>query len=126
MSRAARRGAAGGGRRRRAAPGRGGSATAAPRKRAEAIGGERIRDPERARRLARWIFWDILAYHRHELRLGLEKDDVFERLRGPLEAARVFYRARVDPALPEAERIFAHALVDVLFATQRHVLAPIW
>lgn len=72
------------------------------------------------------LFSDIVAYEGTEVRIGLEKDDLFERLHREIERARLFYRQRVDPSLPEAERIFNHALVDVLVAGQRKVSTFIW
>jgi hypothetical protein len=87
---------------------------------------EKLRDPALARRLARVLFSDIVAYEGAEVRIGLEKDDLFERLAGPIERARAYYRHRVDSSLPHAERIFNHALVDVLIASQRRLSTPIW
>jgi hypothetical protein len=87
---------------------------------------ERIADPERARRLARVLFSDLALYAGDQLRIGLEKDDLFDRLGGEIQRAWSFYRSRVDPALPEFERIFHWALVDVLIARHRHVNTPIW
>lgn len=73
-----------------------------------------IRDPERAARLARVMMSDLAAYWGDDLRIGLEKDDLFERLAPQLEQAAVFYFSRVDPALDVRERLFNHAVVDVL------------
>ena len=87
---------------------------------------ERLRDPRRARRLARVLVSDIVVYAGPEVRIGLEKDDLFERLAGEIARARDYYRSRVDPSLPDAERIWNHALVDVLVASQRRVPTFIW
>jgi hypothetical protein len=87
---------------------------------------ERLRDPARARRLARVLVSDIVVYAGPEVRIGLEKDDLFDRLAREIELARDFYWRRVDPSLPDAERIFNHALVDVLVASQRRVSTFIW
>lgn len=87
---------------------------------------ERITDPRRARRMARVLFSDICVYTGDRVRLGLEKDDLFERLEDEIERARIFYRQRVDPALPDAERIFNWALVDVLIYGNRRVATHIW
>jgi hypothetical protein len=86
----------------------------------------RLRDPERIRRLARVLVSDIVVYAGDQVRIGLEKDDLFDRLRVEIERARAFYRHRVDPSLSDAERIFNHALVDVLVATQRKVSTHLW
>jgi hypothetical protein len=69
---------------------------------------------------------DIVAYAGEEIRIGLEKDDLFQRLRNDIDRARAFYRGRVDPSVPDAERVFDHALVDVLVASQRRLSTPIW
>jgi hypothetical protein len=87
---------------------------------------EKIRDPERARRMARVLCSDIVVYGGDQIRIGLEKDDLFERLQGEIERARVFYQQRVDPTLLDAERIFNFALVDVLVAGNRRVSTSIW
>ncbi len=87
---------------------------------------EKIRDSERARRMARVLFSDMVAYAGDQIRIGLEKDDLFARLKCEIERARVFYEQNVDPALPDAERIFNFALVDVLVAGNRRVSTSIW
>jgi len=86
----------------------------------------RICDPLRARRMARVLFSDIVVYAGDQVRIGLEKDDLLERLKLDIERARVFYQQNVDPALPDAERIFNFALVDVLVAGNRRVSTAIW
>ena len=43
---------------------------------------DRLKDPERARRLARVLVSDIVAYAGDEVRIGLEKDDLFDKMRG--------------------------------------------
>lgn len=85
-----------------------------------------VRDPARARRLARVLVSDLVAYSGDQIRIGLEKDDLFERLEPAIERARAFYFQRVDPSLEESERIFNHALVDVLVASHRKVPTHIW
>lgn len=87
---------------------------------------EKIRDPERARRMARVLCSDIVVYGGDQVRIGLEKDDLFERLQGEIERARIFYQQHVDPTLRDAERIFNFALVDVLVAGNRRVSTSIW
>ena len=85
-----------------------------------------IADPARARRVARVLISDIVAYARDQIRIGLEKDDLFDRLGPDIERARSFYRDRVDAALPGAEKIFNHALVDVLVYANRRIPTHIW
>jgi hypothetical protein len=87
---------------------------------------ERISDPERARRMARVLFSDMVAYAGDQIRIGLEKDDLFTRLKREIEQVRVFFEQNVDPALPGVERIFNFALVDVLIARNRRVSTSIW
>jgi hypothetical protein len=85
-----------------------------------------VRDPERARRLARVLFSDIVAYAGDQVRIGLEKDDLFDRLRLEIDRARAWYFQEVDPELPGAERIFNFALVDILVGSQKRVSTHIW
>ncbi len=87
---------------------------------------ERITDPERARRMARVLFSDLVAYAGDPIRIGLEKDDLFKRMQREIEQVRVFYEQNVDPDLPNAQRIFNFALVDVLVARNRRVSTSIW
>jgi hypothetical protein len=80
----------------------------------------------RARRLARVLVSDIVAYAGDRVRIGLEKDDIFVRLAPDIERARAFYDRQVDPALTEKDRLFNFALVDVLIAGNRKVATSIW
>ncbi len=77
-----------------------------------------IRDPDRAARLARVLMSDLAVYAHDELRIGLEKDDLFDRLGPELEQAAIYYFSHVDPDLAGRERLFNHAVVDVL--VRRH------
>jgi hypothetical protein len=86
----------------------------------------RITDPRRARRMARVLISDIAAYTGDQVRIGLEKDDLFDRLKTEIDRARVFYSSEVDPSLPDRDRIFDHALVDVLVYGHRRVPTHIW
>jgi hypothetical protein len=85
-----------------------------------------IREPERARRLARVLVSDIVAYAGDEVRMGLEKDDLFDRLHADIARARDYFLRRVAPELRESDRIFDWALVDVLVGSQRRVRTHIW
>ena len=87
---------------------------------------ERITDGRRARRLARVLFSDLIAYSGDQVRLGLEKDDLFHRIGHEITRARVFYDGRVDASIPDAGRIFDWALVDVLIYGNRRVGTYIW
>ena len=85
-----------------------------------------IQERELARRLARVLFSDLLAYAGDDVRIGLEKDDLFDRLGGEIERARVFYLGRVDPAVPDREKIFGHTLIDYLVVRNKNVQTHIW
>ncbi len=85
-----------------------------------------IGDSWRARRLARVLFSDLAAYAGDQLRLGLEKDDLFDRLAADISRARGYYQSRIDPELVGAARIFDFALVDVLIYGSRRVQSQIW
>ncbi len=85
-----------------------------------------IADPVRARRMARVLISDLTMYDPVQVRIGLEKDDLFERLGAEIERARAYYRDKVDAALPDREKIFAHAVVDVLVYGNRRVHTHIW
>jgi len=85
-----------------------------------------IRDARRARRLARVLISDVAVYAGDQLRIGLEKDDLFERLGAEIERARIFYLARVDASLPDRARLFDWAIVDVLLHENRAARSRIW
>ena len=87
---------------------------------------EPIRNAERARRLARVLLSDVAVYAGDQLRIGLEKDDLFDRLGPEIERARVFYLARVDAALAERTRLFDWAIVDVLLHENRAARSRVW
>jgi hypothetical protein len=82
--------------------------------------------PDRARRLARVLVSDVAAYAGDQVRIGLEKDDLFDRLAPDIERARVFYLHHVDPSVAERARLFDFALVDVLVYGHRRVQTHIW
>ncbi len=86
----------------------------------------RLSDPNRVKRLARVLISDIVAYARDEVRIGIEKDDLFDRLRPEIDRAHDYYVRQLDPAMSGSERIFNHAVVDVLVVSQRRVQSSIW
>ncbi len=87
---------------------------------------EPIRSEARARRLARVLVSDLVVYAGDEVRIGLEKDDLFERLHAELERVREYYWSKVDSELPGARRMLDFAIVDVLVAGNRKVQTHIW
>jgi hypothetical protein len=87
---------------------------------------DRVVTPERARRLARVLVSDVAAYAGDQVRIGLEKDDLFERLAPDIARARAFYDFHVDACVTERARLFEHALVDVLVYRNRRVQTHIW
>jgi hypothetical protein len=82
--------------------------------------------PERARRLARVLISDVAAYAGDQVRIGLEKDDLFDRLAPEIARARVFYLHHVAPSVAERAKLFEFALVDVLVYGHRRVQTHIW
>ena len=87
---------------------------------------ERVVTPERARRLARVLVSDVAAYGGDQVRIGLEKDDLFQRLASEIARAHAFYLWHVDEAIAERARLFEFALVDVLVYGHRRVQTHIW
>ena len=86
----------------------------------------RISDPQRAERLARAILSDVMLYNPESVQLGIEKDDLFERLRRELAEAREFFERRVDPEVAAKSNAFDRALVDVLVFRSGGIRSPIW
>ena len=87
---------------------------------------ERVVTASRARRLARVLVSDVAAYAGDQVRIGLEKDDLFQRLAGEIARARTFYLWHVDESIAERTRLFDFALVDVLVYGHRRVQTHIW
>jgi hypothetical protein len=83
-------------------------------------------EPERVERLARAILSDVMLYHAEEVRRGIEADDLFERLSGELEEARVYFESRVEEDVARACNAWNRALVDVLVYRSRDVRSRIW
>lgn len=85
-----------------------------------------IREPARAARLARVLISDVAVYAGEDLRIGIEKDDLFERLGPQLRQAAAYYFFHVDDCVPGRERIFNHAVVDVLVCRHGGRASPAW
>lgn len=86
----------------------------------------RISDPQRAERLARAILSDVMLYNPESVRLGIEQDDLFQRLRREIEEAREFFEQRVEPEVAAKSNAFDRALVDVLVYRSAGVHSRIW
>jgi hypothetical protein len=85
-----------------------------------------IDEPERAERLARAILSDVMLYHAEQVRLGIEADDLFERLAEEIEEARVYFESRVEAEVARQTNAWNRALVDVLVFRSRNVRSRIW
>ena len=85
-----------------------------------------ITEPARAARLARVLMSDLAVYAGEDLRIGIEKDDLFERLGPQLRQVAAYFFYHVDAALPDRERIFNHAVVDVLVCRHGGRASPAW
>jgi len=87
---------------------------------------ERIGDPQRALRMARAIVSDVMLYNPGRVREGIERDDLFERLRSELEEGRVFFEARVTTEAAQKSNAWGRALVDVLVFRSGSIASRIW
>lgn len=85
-----------------------------------------VNEPERVTRLARAILSDVMLYNAEKVRLGIEADDLFERLAAELAEARAFFDERVDGLVAARTNAFDRALVDVLVYRSRSVRSKIW
>jgi hypothetical protein len=86
----------------------------------------RITDPRRAERLARAILSDVMLYNTDRVRVGIQADDLFDRLRPELDEARAFFESRVDPEVAAKTNAFDRALVDVLVFRSGRIRSRIW
>jgi hypothetical protein len=87
---------------------------------------ERIGDPARVVRLARAIVSDVMLYNPDRVRAGIERDDLFERLRPELDEGRVFFESRVQPEVAVKSNAWGRALVDVLVFRSKGIRSTIW
>jgi hypothetical protein len=83
-------------------------------------------EPARVARLARAILSDVMLYHEDQVRLGIEADDLFERLQPELEEAKIYFESRVAADVARECNAWNRALVDVLVYRSRHVRSRIW
>ena len=86
----------------------------------------RVSDPQRAVRLARAIVSDVMLYNAEKVRVGILRDDLFERLQPELDEARAYFGSRVEIDVAHKTNAFERALVDVLVYRSRHVRSSIW
>ncbi len=84
-----------------------------------------IDKPERARQLARAIASDLTLYHEAKILDGLQKDTLFDVMRGEIEEGRTLYKGRVTPEI-YALNIYDRALVDVMLKPKAHIKSRIW
>jgi hypothetical protein len=85
-----------------------------------------ITEAARAARLARVLLSDVAVYAGEDLRIGIEKDDLFERLGPQLRQVAAYYFFHVDESVREREKIFNHAVVDVLVCRHGGRASPAW
>ena len=85
-----------------------------------------VATPELAKRLARTIVSDIYLYNPAKVKEGIEKDDVFEVLKGDIEEGRTLYLSRVEPSIAADHHFFERAIVDILIKQAGKIKSKIW
>jgi len=85
-----------------------------------------ITEPKEAKRLARVIVSDILAYNKEKVEKGIAEDSIFELLKDELEEAEVYYRSKISKSLYEDEAFLDLAIVDLLIKTRGYLESKIW
>jgi hypothetical protein len=80
---------------------------------------------ERARQLARAIASDLTLYHEAKVVEGIQKDTLFDVMKGEIEEGRVLFKSRVVPEIV-ALNLYERALVDVMLKAKGHVKSKIW
>ena len=80
---------------------------------------------ERARQLARAIASDLTLYHEAKVVEGIQKDTLFDIMKGEIEEGRVLFKSRVVPEIV-AQNLYERALVDVMLKAKGHVKSKIW
>jgi hypothetical protein len=84
-----------------------------------------IDKPERARQLARAIASDLALYHEAKVVEGIQKDTLFDVMKGEIEEGRQLFQSRVTPDI-FGLNLYDRALVDVMLKTKGHVKSKIW
>lgn len=80
---------------------------------------------ERARQLARAIASDLTLYHEAKVVEGIQKDTLFDVMKGEIEEGRALFKSRVIPEIV-AQNLYERALVDVMLKAKGHVKSKIW
>jgi hypothetical protein len=80
---------------------------------------------ERARQLARAIASDLTLYHEAKVVEGIQKDTLFDVMKGEIEEGRTLFKSRVVPEIV-AQNLYERALVDVMLKAKGHVKSKIW
>jgi hypothetical protein len=80
---------------------------------------------ERARQLARAIASDLTLYHEAKVVEGIQKDTLFDVMKGEIEEGRTLFKSRVVPEIV-ALNLYERALVDVMLKAKGHVKSKIW
>jgi hypothetical protein len=83
-----------------------------------------ITNQDQAFRLAKAIVSDILLYNQDKVKLGIENDNLFEKLNNELEEGKKLFESRVDKSISLS--IFDRAVVDVLFKSSGRYDSKIW
>jgi hypothetical protein len=84
-----------------------------------------IDKPDRARQLARAIASDLTLYHEKKIAEGIEKDTLFDVMRGEIEEGRALFKSRVTPDVFTLG-LYERALVDVMLKSKGHIKSRIW
>jgi hypothetical protein len=84
-----------------------------------------IDKPDRARQLARTIASDLTLYHEKKILEGIERDTLFDVMRGEIEEGRTLFKSRVTPEIFGLGQ-YDRALVDVMLKSKAHVKSRIW
>lgn len=84
-----------------------------------------IDKPERARQLARAIASDLTLYHEARIVEGIQKDTLWDVMRGEIEEGRQLFKSRVSPEIASMN-LYDRALVDVMLKSKGHIKSKIW
>ena len=85
-----------------------------------------VDNPDLAFRLARAIISDVALYNQDKVREGIKNDNIFETLVAELQEGREHYYGRVSPDLPDRDRLFDRAIVDVMIKQAGKIESSIW
>lgn len=86
----------------------------------------KTKDIEKARRLARTIISDIVAYNPEKVEKGIIEDSLFQLLEKEFEEGYGFYKDSVDDSILSRYNFFDDAILELVLQGYSYINSKIW